>query len=61
MLSETHELNSAVVRAIGRDLASSNEISVCLALQAIANIGSREMAESLSAEVEQLLVNGWVL
>ncbi|KAJ3416710.1 hypothetical protein HDV05_000540 [Chytridiales sp. JEL 0842] len=58
IISETNDLQHSVVRAIGMDLASSNEISVCLALQAIANIGSKEMAVTLSSDVEQLLVNG---
>ncbi|KAJ3054214.1 hypothetical protein HK097_002383, partial [Rhizophlyctis rosea] len=41
-----------------KDLDDPNEINVCLALHAIANIGGREMAESLANEVQRLLVTG---
>ncbi|KAJ3325522.1 hypothetical protein HDU76_013151 [Blyttiomyces sp. JEL0837] len=59
LLSESSDLSRMVVNAIGKDLASPQEINVCLALHAIANIGSKEMAESLAYQVEQLLVAGY--
>lgn len=34
-----------------------NEINNCLALHAIANIGGREMAESLAVDVHRLLIS----
>lgn len=34
-----------------------NEINNCLALHAIANIGGREMAESLGPDVHRLLIS----
>ena len=46
------------IQSIKNDLASRNPVHVCLALQCIANIGSREMAEAFGAEIPKVLVSG---
>ncbi|KAI9363390.1 Adaptor protein complex AP-2 alpha subunit [Zopfochytrium polystomum] len=58
LLSESSDLMHLVVNSLKRDLASQNEVHVCLALHAIANVAGREMAEVLSYQVQQLLVEG---
>lgn len=45
---------------IRRDLADMNEVNTCLALHAVANIASLEMAEALAEEVLKLLVSPYV-
>ncbi|XP_074660893.1 AP-2 complex subunit alpha-2-like [Tubulanus polymorphus] len=58
LVGASNELMKLVIQAIRNDLASRNPIHVCLALQCVANIGSREMAEALSQEIPKLLVSG---
>jgi AP-2 complex subunit alpha len=47
-----------VVNALKNDLSGGNEIHCCLAIHAIANVAGKEMAEALSYQIEQLLVEG---
>ncbi|KAG9257431.1 adaptin N terminal region-domain-containing protein [Emericellopsis atlantica] len=56
-LHEQHELLHLVVNSIRKDLLDQNELYNCLALHAIANVGSREMGEALSNEVHRLLIS----
>lgn len=56
-LHEKHELLHLVVNSIRKDLLDHNELFNCLALHAIANVGGREMGESLSGEVHRLLIS----
>ncbi|CAG8983465.1 hypothetical protein HYALB_00000634 [Hymenoscyphus albidus] len=56
-LHESHELLHLVVNSIRKDLTDHNELFNCLALHAIANVGSREMGEALSGEVHRLLIS----
>ena len=56
-LHEQHELLHLVVNSIRKDLADINELNNCLALHAIANVGSREMGEALCADVHRLLIS----
>ncbi|KAL8380679.1 hypothetical protein RB595_005112 [Gaeumannomyces hyphopodioides] len=56
-LHEKHELLHLVVNSIRKDLLDHNELFNCLALHAIANVGSREMGEALSGEVHRLLIS----
>ncbi|KAJ5035586.1 uncharacterized protein L3040_008051 [Drepanopeziza brunnea f. sp. 'multigermtubi'] len=56
-LHEQHELLHLVVNSIRKDLTDQNELYNCLALHAIANVGSREMGEALSGEVHRLLIS----
>ncbi|KAF2872108.1 adaptin N terminal region-domain-containing protein [Massariosphaeria phaeospora] len=56
-LHEEHELLHLVVNSIRKDLLDHNELNNCLALHAIANVGSKEMGEALSSDVHQLLIS----
>ncbi|KAH6560473.1 hypothetical protein BASA62_010483 [Batrachochytrium salamandrivorans] len=56
MLNEAHELSRLVVNSIRRDLEDQNEVFNCLALHAIANMGGREMSESLINDIFNLYV-----
>ncbi|KAI0997214.1 AP-2 complex subunit alpha-2 [Podosphaera aphanis] len=56
-LHEQHELLHLVVNSIRKDLEDHNELFNCLALNAIANIGGREMGEALGCEVHRLLIS----
>ncbi|KAH7155280.1 adaptin N terminal region-domain-containing protein [Dactylonectria estremocensis] len=56
-LHEKHELLHLVVNSIRKDLLDHNELFNCLALHAIANVGSREMGEALNGEVHRLLIS----
>ncbi|KAF1814728.1 Adaptor protein complex AP-2 alpha subunit [Eremomyces bilateralis CBS 781.70] len=56
-LHEQHDLVPLVVNSIRKDLMDHNELNNCLALHAIANIGGREMGESLSADVHRLMIS----
>lgn len=56
-LHEQHELLHLVVNSIRKDLTDHNELYNCLALHAIANVGSREMGEALSGEVHRLPIS----
>ncbi|KAF9579782.1 hypothetical protein BGW38_003829, partial [Lunasporangiospora selenospora] len=57
LMHENSDLVRLVVNSIRKDLDDNNEIHNCLALHAIANIGGREMAESLASDVHRLLVS----
>lgn len=56
-LHEEHELLHLVVNSIRKDLADHNELNNCLALHAIANVGSKGMGEALCADVHRLLIS----
>jgi AP-2 complex subunit alpha len=58
LVSASSDLMKLVIQSIKNDLASRNAVHINLALQCIANIGSREMAEALGQEVPRLLVSG---
>ncbi|GAA97979.1 uncharacterized protein L969DRAFT_84535 [Mixia osmundae IAM 14324] len=51
------DLARLVINSIRKDLDDNNEICNCLALQAIANVGGKEMAESLAEDVHRLLIS----
>jgi len=53
------DLIKLIIQSIKNDLASRNPIHVNLALQCIANIGSKEMAEAFGNEIPKLLVSGY--
>ncbi|CAG8441346.1 3127_t:CDS:2 [Ambispora gerdemannii] len=57
LMHENSDLVRLVVNSIKKDLEENNEIFNCLALHAIANIGGREMAESLATDVHRLLIS----
>jgi vesicle coat complex subunit len=57
LLHENSDLIRLVINSIRKDLDDSSEINNCLALHAIANIGGKEMAESLAPDVHRLLIS----
>lgn len=48
-----------VISRLKDDLNSRNPVFMNLALQCIANIGSREMAENFADKIPKLLVSGY--
>ena len=57
LLTENDDLLRLVINSIRKDLEDRvNEINVCLALQAIANIGGKDLAESVAQDVFRLIV-----
>jgi len=61
LISGNSELIQLIVQSIKNDLASRNPVHVSLALQCIANIGSKDMAEAFGTEIPKLLVSGETL
>ncbi|KAJ5067616.1 ap-2 complex subunit alpha [Anaeramoeba ignava] len=55
-LNENSEFVKLIINSIDKDLRSDDEKFQCLGLTAIANIGGKEMAESLTSQVQKLLV-----
>lgn len=60
-MHENSDFLRLVVNSIKKDLDENNEITNCLALHAIANVGGQEMAEALSEDVHRLLISPYVL
>ena len=58
LISQNSDLINLINQSIKNDLASRNPVHVSLALQCIANIGSKDMAEVFANEVPKLLVSG---
>ena len=58
MMNEQHEFMRLVIGAVKNDLASRNELHVCLALHCVSNIGGRDTAAAVSTEVQRLLIAG---
>jgi AP-2 complex subunit alpha len=61
LISADSELMRLIIQSIKTDLSSRNPIFVNLALQCIANIGSKEMAEAFQQDIPRLLVSGYVI
>ncbi|KAJ3338982.1 hypothetical protein HDU93_008805 [Gonapodya sp. JEL0774] len=57
LLGDGNEMIRLVINSLRKDLEDANEINVCLALHCIANVGGREMAESLAIDVERVMVS----
>ncbi|KAA1120734.1 hypothetical protein PGTUg99_004293 [Puccinia graminis f. sp. tritici] len=57
LMHENSDLVRLVINSIRKDLDGHNETNNCLALQAIANIGGKEMSESLLHDVYSLLIS----
>lgn len=55
LLDENQEVLTLLTNSLSRDLAHSNQYVVALALSALANIASQEMARDLYADVEKIL------
>ncbi|KAJ3276171.1 hypothetical protein HDV01_005619 [Terramyces sp. JEL0728] len=60
LVNETNDLIKLVVHSIRKDLMDSNEISCCLALHAIANIGGKDLSESLVEDIFKLFTSNSV-
>ncbi|CAG4971940.1 unnamed protein product [Colias eurytheme] len=58
LVNTNSDLIKLIIQSIKNDLQSRNPIHVNLALQCIANIGSKEMAEAFATEIPKLLVSG---
>ena len=56
LLTENHDLIQMVCTAIAADLGEKKELVVCLALNCIANLGGKVIAEATSEKVMMLLV-----
>ncbi|KAG9128329.1 hypothetical protein FRC07_000837 [Ceratobasidium sp. 392] len=57
LMHENSDFLRLVVNSIRKDLDENNEVSNCLALHAIANVGGKEMAEALAPDVHRLLIS----
>lgn len=57
LMHENSDLVRLVINSIRKDLDEHNETNNCLALHAIANIGGKEMSESLLNDVYSLLIS----
>ena len=58
LISQNSDLINLINQSIKNDLNSRNPVHVSLALQCIANIGSKDMAEAFASEIPKLLVSG---
>lgn len=58
LVGASNELMKLVIQSIKNDLTSRNPIHINLALHCMANIGSREMADSVGSDIPKLLVSG---
>ena len=48
-----------IIQNIKNDVSSRNPIFINLALQCIANIGNKEMADAFAQDIPKLLVSGY--
>ena len=60
LMHENSDIVRLVINTIRKDLDDMNEMNNCLALHAIANIGGKEMADSLALDVHRLLISPFV-
>jgi len=58
LLNETHEFLRLVINSVREDIISRSEIFQCLGLNFVANVGGREFADALAADVQRVLLNG---
>jgi len=58
LVNTSSDLIKLIIQSIKNDLACRNPVHVNLALQCVANIGSREMAEAFGTDLPKLLVSG---
>ncbi|KAJ2714402.1 hypothetical protein H4R19_001751, partial [Coemansia spiralis] len=57
LLTESSGFMRAVVVALRRDLRDANECSACLALSAVTNVATREIAETLTEDIVMQLLS----
>ena len=60
LLNETHEFLRLVINSVREDIIGRHESHQCLALSFVANVGGREFADSLAADVQVVLTNSAV-
>lgn len=58
LVNTNSDLIKLIIQNIKNDLQVRNPIYINLALQCIANIGSKDMAEAFCNEIPKLLVSG---
>lgn len=58
ILNHESELMRLIIMNIKNDVTSRNPIFINLALQCIANIGNKEMADAFATDIPKLLVSG---
>ena len=58
ILNHESDLMRLIIQSIKNDVSSRNPIFINLALQCIANIGNKEMAEAFAQDIPKLLVTG---
>ncbi|KAJ7981101.1 AP-2 complex subunit alpha [Quillaja saponaria] len=57
LLNENHDFLRLAINTVRNDIIGRNETFQCLALTMVGNIGGREFAESLSPDVQKLLLS----
>ncbi|CAI0452668.1 unnamed protein product [Linum tenue] len=57
LLNENHDFLRLAINTVRNDIIGRNETFQCLALTLVGNIGGREFAESLAADVQKLLIS----
>ncbi|KAI4322360.1 hypothetical protein L6164_022063 [Bauhinia variegata] len=57
LLNENHDFLRLAINTVRNDIIGRNETFQCLALTMVGNIGGREFAESLSLDVQKLLIS----
>lgn len=57
LLNENHDFLRLAINTVRNDIIGRNETFQCLALTMVGNIGGREYAESLAADVQKLLIS----
>ena len=55
LLNETHDFLRLVINSVREDVISRSETFQCLGLSLVANVGGREFADSLAADVQRVL------
>jgi AP-2 complex subunit alpha len=55
LLNETHDFLRLVINSVREDIISRSETFQCLGLSLVANVGGREFADSLAADVQRVL------
>jgi AP-2 complex subunit alpha len=60
ILNHESDLMRLIIQNIKNDVSSRNPIFINLALQCIANIGNKEMADAFAQDIPKLLVSGLV-
>ncbi|RUS85531.1 hypothetical protein EGW08_006739 [Elysia chlorotica] len=58
LVGASSDLMKLVIQSIKNDLVSRNPIHINLALHCMANVGSREMADSVGGDIPKLLTSG---